>query len=243
MPLYNLKLLNRYTSSRTTFILEFEKPEGFTFIPGQYGGFTLINPTEKDAGGITRRFSILSTPDDPYIAIATRMQNSAYKKELHELKIGSLIKFAGPTGNFILHDDSTKPAVFIAGGIGITPFYSMVHFATKNQNNQQLYLFYGNETQDDSAFLEELTHLSHLNPNFKLILTMLKPDNTWQGEKGYITGPLIKKYLPNLDSPIFYICGSPAMVTALQEILVEMNISEDRIKVEDFPGYVGGNPC
>jgi len=237
MPIHSLKLIDRYVAARGTFVYVFEKPAGFQFKPGQYGGFTLVNPIETDKGGLTRRFSLLNTPNDNYIAIATRMQNSAYKRSLHALEIGQTIKFAGPTGNFILHEDQSTPAVMIAGGIGITPFYCMIKDALHHQSSQSLFLFYGNQTPDDSAFLDELIHLSHEHTNFKFIASMATPTSNWQGEVGFINDKMIKTYVPNLKDPIYYICGSPAMVTALQELLVEMGVADDRIKVEDFPGY------
>jgi len=237
MPIYKLKLINRHVVARGTVELIFEKPHSFIFIPGQYGGFTLINPSETDAGGITRRFSLISTPDDDFISITMRIQTSAYKRILNALPIGSEIKFAGPSGNFTRHEDTSIPAVFIAGGIGITPFYSMIQYATRHQSPQKVVLFYGNQTPRDTAYLQELTALQHQNPNFNFIPTMANADNQWIGETGFITHSMIKKYITDLYAPIYYICGSPVMVTTLQETLVEMGVSEDRIKIEDFPGY------
>lgn len=237
MPIHILKLIDKREVARGTIEFVFDKPANLTFKPGQYGGFTLINPSETDAGGITRRFSLLGTPDDNHIKIAMRMQNSAYKRVLNSLPIGSEVKFAGPTGNFILHEDKSIPAVFIAGGIGITPFYCMIKDATQQQSSQPLFLFYGNPSPNDSAFLGELTEMQKENSHFKLIATMDKLDPTWQGETGFISHTMIKKYISDLNAPIYYICGGPAMVTALQELLVEMGIDEERIKVEDFPGY------
>jgi ferredoxin-NADP reductase len=239
MPIFILKLIDRREVAKGTIVLSFEKPHGFTFKPGQYGGFTLINPTETDASGITRRFSLLSTPDDNHISIATRVHknNRSYKRVLIELPLGSEIKFAGPTGVFTLHDDISVPAVFIAGGIGISPFYSMIRHTIKTKSPQSIYLFYGNAQPGEAAFLTELMQLQQDNPHFTLITTMDNADNTWKGETGFITPTMIKKYVPDLAAPIYYVCGAPVMVTALQETLVEMGIDEERIKVEDFPGY------
>ena len=239
MPLFILKLIDRREVARGTTVFSFEKPEGFTFKPGQYGGFTLINPPETDAGGITRRFSLLSTPDDNYLSIATRVHknNHAYKRVLKELPVGGEIKFAGPAGAFTLHEDISMPAVFIAGGIGIAPFYSMIRHAIKLKSPQSMYLFYGNPHPEDAAFLTELIQLEQQYPNFKLIATMENAANIWQGETGFITHTMINKYVPDLAAPTYYVCGSPVMVTTLQETLVEMGIDEERIKVEDFPGY------
>ncbi|TAK73043.1 MAG: FAD-dependent oxidoreductase [Gammaproteobacteria bacterium] len=237
MPIHHIKLIDRRDVATGTKLFIFEKPAGLTFKPGQYAGFTLINPAETDAAGNTRRFSLLSIPDDEHIAIAMRIQHSAYKQVLNALPLGSEVKFAGPTGTFTLHEDTATPAVFIAGGIGITPFYSMIRHATQCHSPRKLYLFYGNQQPDHAAFLSELKQLQQDNPHFQLIATVDKPNETWEGETGYITQAMIKKYIPDIFEPIYYVCGSPAMVTMVQEMLAEMDIDEDRICTEDFPGY------
>lgn len=239
MPIYKLKLIARHEAVPGIAVFTFEKPEGLTFKPGQYGGFTLMDPAETDAAGNTRRFSLLSAPGDNHLAIAMRVhsKSTAFKRMLNQLPIGSEVKFAGPTGNFILHDDENIPAVFIAGGIGITPFYCMIKDAIKKHSTRPIYLFYGNQSQNDSAFLDELLQWAENNPNVKLIPTLVEPSDEWKGEAGYISHTMLKKYVPDLSAPIYYICGSPTMVTTLQETLLEMGIDEEKIKVEDFPGY------
>lgn len=237
MPIHLLKLLNRKEVARDTVVFQFSKPPGFTFKPGQYGGFTLINPIEIERGTATKRFSLLSTPDDDDIAIVTRMQNSAYKHSLNALPLHKEIKFAGPTGNFILHEEKTIPAVFIAGGIGIAPFYSMIRYELKANTSQSLFLFYGNASPSQSAFIPELMQLAASHPNFHFVPTMDDAPTSWTGERGLITESMIRHYVADITSPIYYVCGSPAMVTAIQELLIEMGILENNIKVEDFPGY------
>jgi ferredoxin-NADP reductase len=237
MPIYKLTLLERHEIARDTIVFTFNKPDGFQFIPGQYGGFTLMNPPETDAGGITRRFSLLNAPSDNHIAFATRIQNSAYKRVLNTFSTGSEIKFAGPTGSFILHEDVNTLAVLIAGGIGVTPFYSMIKHATEQHSAQKIILFYGNNVLQDTALLTELQELQQQNSNFQLIATMANPSQEWTGETGFITHTMLKKYISDINAPMYYICGSPAMVTTLQETIAEMGVDEARIKVEDFPGY------
>lgn len=237
MPIHKLALIARKEIARNTYVLDFAKPDGFHFIPGQYGGFTHIDPIETDANGMTRRFSILSIPQDENISIATRMQNSAYKRVLKELPIGREMKFAGPTGNFTLHTDLHIPAVLIAGGIGITPFYSMIRHACATHSKQEIILFYGNQSEQDSAFLNELSLLQKQNPQLKCVFAMAQPSTAWQGETGFIDSSMIKKHIDDLSKPTFYVCGSPTMVGALRETLDELAIPAERIKVEDFPGY------
>jgi ferredoxin-NADP reductase len=237
MPIFKLKLIEQKPVATNTFEFRFEKPDNFNFVAGQYGGFTLINPAETDAGGITRRFSLLSAPQDNHIGVTTRVQQSAYKRMLCALKPGEEIKFAGPSGNFTLHEDAHIPAVMIAGGIGIAPFYSIIRDCAAREPQRNITLFYGNQTVKDSAYLAELTALARQMPNFKFVAVLNAPDADWQGETGFITHTMLRKYIVDLATPIYYICGSPVMVTTLQETLLEMGIDQERIKVEDFPGY------
>jgi ferredoxin-NADP reductase len=237
MPLYQIKLLDKKEVAFKTIEFTFEKPNPFTFVPGQYGGFTLINPSKTDAKGATRRFSILSTPNDDVISIVTRLQGSAFKEVLLELPIGSTIKMAGPTGTFVLSDDLSIPSVLIAGGIGVAPFYSMIKQAAIQKSPRKIYLFYGNPSLKDAAFLNELRDIENQYPHFSLIATIDQPDEDWSDEIGLINSDMICKYVKELDQVIYYVCGSPSMVKALHQTLLELNINEDRIRVEDFPGY------
>lgn len=239
MPIYTINLSGHEQIARDTHVFHFTKPKDFDFKPGQYGGFTLINPPEKDARGITRRFTFLSAPDDPEIAIASRFRPdaSAFKKILMQLKIGELVKLAGPSGNFTLHEDAQIPAVFLAGGIGITPFYSMLRFNQAHRIARPIFLFYGNQDQEDAAFLNELHALQKTLNDFQLIPTLKIAPPSWEGERGFITKDMIKRYVPDVSKPIFYVCGAPTMVTVYQELLLEMGVASSQIKVEDFTGY------
>lgn len=237
MPIYTIKLISKHDVAIDTTEFIFEKPADFRFIPGQYAGFTLTQLAPTVAGGATRRFSILSSPQDPELVITTRGSKSIYKETLFALKPGDAIKMAGPTGNFILPQDTTIPVVLIAGGIGITPFYSMLEDASQTNSNRSFILFYGNQTEDRSAYLNELYLLQNNHLNITFVPTLAEPAKDWRGEQGYITYTLLKKYLKELDQYQYFVCGSPAMVSTLQETLLEMEIPTEKIHVEDFPGY------
>lgn len=237
MPIYTLPLKARKTVANQTIELCFEKPEGFSYVAGQYGGFTLINPEFTDEKGNTRRFSLLSAPYETELRIVTRIQTSAYKKNLNMMALNTSIKFAGPTGNFVLHDDVNQPAVFLAGGMGIAPFYSMIQAALQTTPTRQLTLLYGNQTLADTAYLEELTALTKHHANFKMIVVLANPDADWTGEKGFITDELLVKYAPDYETSIIYACGSPGMVSAMQVMLTELEMNPEQLRFEDFPGY------
>lgn len=234
------KLVKKEVVASGTMAFHFAKPEGWQFVAGQTIDLTLINPPQTDAEGNTRTFSIASTPFEPNLMIATRMRDTAFKNTLKDAEVGLEIEMDGPFGSFNLHKDTSKPAVFLAGGIGITPFRSMIINATQAHLPHQIYLFYSNRTPEDTAFGDDLKHAQAQNPNFHLIQTMtqLKPDNTpWTGEKGYINAEMLKNHLSDLDLPIYYIAGPPPMVASLKQVLIETGISEDNIKFEEFPGY------
>ncbi len=237
MPIYTLTLVAKKTVAQNTLELEFQKPEGFLYVAGQYGGFTLLNPTETDAKGNTRRFSLMSAPHESTLKIVTRIQQSSFKRELNKLEAGSTIKFAGPTGNFLLSDTDKKPIILIAGGIGIAPFYSMIKETLLHEPTRDIILFYGNQTLQDSAYIEALETLAKKHASFKFVLTLANPAADWAGNIGYITDDLIIKNTPDYANQLYYVCGSPAMVQAMQQVLAEIEIPAEHIKVEDFPGY------
>jgi len=237
MPIYKIKLIDRKTIAHNTIEFIFEKPTDFTFLPGQYGGFTLINMKGLDPRDSIRRFSLVSAPHDAHLVMTTRIQTSIYKHHLDQLAINDEMKLAGPMGNFTLHDDARVPAVFIAGGIGITPFYSMIRHTLHQGSQQQLILFYGNQRIEDAPYFLELQQLAKHHSNFRFVPTLAQPEQDWQGATGFIDATLLKKHIDHLMEPIYYICGSPNMVNALHHVLKQLHIPEEKIKIEDFPGY------
>ena len=233
-------LRNREQVAGGTMAFHFDKPASFEFRAGQAIDLTLLNPPETDAEGNTRAFSIVSAPFDPELMIATRMRDTAFKRVLRSIPLGTQVKIEGPSGSFTLHKNSSKPAVFLAGGIGITPFFSMIRQADHDRLPHQLYLFYSNRSPEDAPFLDTLEELTKSNPNFHLILTMTemsKSSKQWTGETSFINGEMLKKNLPNLQGPIYYIAGPPAMVTGMRQMLVQANADEDDIRTEEFAGY------
>lgn len=236
MPIYTVKLVNRNTVATDTLQFDFEKPDGFNYLAGQYGGFNLINPSETDEKGTNRRFTLCSAPNEDLLSVVTRVQTSAFKKVLSTMPIGDEIKLVGPSGKFVLNEDNNQPVVFIAGGIGIAPFYSMLKDLVAQKSPRQVTLLYGNESLETAAYLNELNALSEQIP-LTVINTLSNPPSTWAEEKGYITHTMIKKYVSDITKPMFYVCGTPAMVTTMHETLQEMDIPEEHIQVEDFPGY------
>jgi len=233
-------LRRREQIAEGTMAFHFDKPEGFEFRAGQALDWTLINPPESDAEGNTRAFSITSAPFDPELMIATRMRDTAFKRVLRSMPLGTQVKIDGPSGSFTLHKNSAKPAVFLAGGIGITPFRSMIRYASHDHLAHQIYLFYSNRRPEDAPFLADLEELTRQNPNFHLVATMTemsKSSRPWKGEAGFISPEMLAKHIPNLQGPIYYIAGPPTMVAAMRQILTQAAVDEDDIRTEEFAGY------
>jgi ferredoxin-NADP reductase len=126
MPIYKTILRRKEEVADGTIAFHFEKPGGFTFKAGQFGDFTLINPVETDAEGNTRGFSLASAPYEADLMFATRMRDSAFKRVLKTMAAGTEVSLDAPYGSFTLHNNWRIPAVFLTGGIGVTPVRSIV---------------------------------------------------------------------------------------------------------------------
>lgn len=237
---YGSKLLSRAEVAEGTIALWFEKPLHFDFKPGQSADVTLSNPPETDSEGNVRTFSIASSPFEDQLMFATRMRDTAFKRSLKTVLLGTGVRIDSAMGSFTLHKNSVKPAVFLAGGIGITPFLSILRQANHDRLPHKLYLFYSNRRPEDTPFLEILKMLERSNSNFELICTMteiLHSHKEWKGETGFINKEMLSRHLTNLQGPIYYVAGPPAMVAGMRKMLVGANVDEDDIRTEEFRGY------
>ena len=234
------KLKKREQVAEGTMALFFEKPAGFSFTAGQSIDLTLINPPETDEKGNTRAFSLAGAPSDPDLMIATRMRDSAMKRVLANAPYGLDVKIDGPFGSFTLHKNDRKPALLFAGGIGVTPFFSIAVDAARRKLPHQIFLFYSNRRPEDAPFLDRLQALTKENPNFHLVATMTemeKSERPWNGETGYIDDKMVRKHVSAPESGIAYLAGPPAMVTAMRNVLIAAKLDEDNIRTEEFSGY------
>jgi len=237
---YQVRLRGRHQVAERTMAFEFEKPAGFTFKAGQFIEVTLIDPTETDAEGNARAFSIASAPHEDVLVVATRMRDTAFKRVLAAMEVGAKARIEGPFGNLVLHNNSAKAAVLLAGGIGITPFRSMVLRAAWEKLPHHILLFYSNRRPEDAPFLEELRDVAAQNPNYKFVGTITEPEKSrypWRGETGFITADMLSRYSKDVVTPVYYIAGPPAMVSGLQAMLNGKGVDDDDIRTEEFAGY------
>jgi ferredoxin-NADP reductase len=240
MPEHRMTLVDRQRIARDTMAFWFDASDtSFGFRPGQHADFIFAQP---DTGGRidgSRTFSFASSPHDKStIMIAMRMRKTDFKTELMAAALGTKFVVTHPRGSFTLHRDITRPAVFLAGGIGITPIRSILQCATQERLPHKLYLFYSNRDLDDAAFMEEFEGMIAQNPNFTLIPTMTgRRTVAWPYENGHINRDMLTRYLRGLNGPIYYIAGPSGMVTAMTDMLNASGVSDDDIKTEEFGDY------
>ena len=237
---YTAALIRRQEVAEGTMAFHFEKPSGFSFSAGQFADVTLIDPLETDAKGNTRTFSIASPPFANELVFTTRMRDTTFKRSLKRVALAAEVKISAAAGSFTLHKNLARPAIFLAGGIGITPFLSMVQLADRDRLSQKLYLFYSNRRPEDAAFLDTLRALETTNPNFRLICTMTEMSKTkkeGKGETALIGKEMLCRHLANLQGPIYYIAGPPTLVTAMREMLLSAGVEESDIRTDEFVGY------
>lgn len=237
--MFSTTLLGSEEVAAGTRTFHFAKPEGFTYEAGQSIDLFLVDPPETDAEGNKRAYSLSSSPDESNLAITTRMRDTAFKRVLGSLPVGSSLQLDGPFGSMTLHKNTAKPAVFLAGGIGITPFYSIIKDAAHKQLPHTLTLLYSNRTPDDAAFHEEIQNIAETYEQLTYIPTMTdrERNSAWNGESGYITGEMIKRYVPDGANAIFYMAGPLPFVTAMKTAIADAGGDPDNIRFEEFTGY------
>jgi ferredoxin-NADP reductase len=240
MPPYRVKLKAQKALCAGTTAFYFEKPEEFEFEAGQFFNFTLLSPGETDLQGNTRALSIASAPHERNLMVAMRLRTTAFKRTLNSLPLGSELLLQGPFGWMTLPRNSTRPAVLLAGGIGITPFRSLVWNAAESLSPRRILLFYSVRVPEEAPFLEELREMEQFNRRYKLICTVTQPEKSrmaWLGETGRISMQMLSKWIPDLSVPIYYIAGPPAMVNGVRQMLIDAGVAEEDIRAEEFCGY------
>jgi ferredoxin-NADP reductase len=211
----------------------------FGFRAGQHADFVFTKLYSEGESDKSRTFSLACSPHDKRpVMIAMRMRKTAFKTALKSAALGTKFIVSRPRGSFTLHKDITRPAVFLAGGIGIAPIRSILQQATQERLPHRMYLFYSNREADDAAFLEEFESLTAQNPNFTFIPTVTGHKTiAWPYEKGHINREMLSRYLLGLKGPTYYIAGPSGMVAAMTELLNGSGVSDDDVKSEEFGDY------
>src|SRR5690242_5764368 len=164
---YETRLVRREAIAQGTMAFYFERPEGFAYRAGQRALVSLLDAREFDGFGSTRTFTLASAPHEPELMIATRLRDTAFKRTLQSAAPGLRVRLEQPEGHMTLHEDAARPAVLIAGGIGITPFRAIARHAAHERLPHRLWLFYSNRRPEDAPFLGELRELERDNPRYR----------------------------------------------------------------------------
>jgi len=237
---YQTRLAGREPIAHGTMAFHLDKPPGFAFKPGQAIDVVLADAPVGDVQSTRHTFSIVSAPFENELVVATRLRDSPYKRALGSLPVGARLDIEGPFGSLRLHEDPARPAVLIAGGIGITPFISMLRQAMHDRLAQQIVLVYSNRRPEDAAFLAELQQLQQRSAQFRLIATMTSMSSSalaWDGPTGQIDEALVRQVASGVSRPIYYVVGPPAMAEAIRQTLNDAGVDDDDIRSEEFYGY------
>jgi ferredoxin-NADP reductase len=208
------------------------------FAPGQYFFVTLPDIGHHDERGLRRHISVVTSPNEQgVLGFATRLRESAFKTTLRELPVGAEVEVEPPKGSFALPHDPSRPLVFVAGGIGITVFRSMLRYIREEQLPYRVTLIYSNRDRESTAFLDELEELTQELPDLRLILTMTE-DPHWQGETRTVDRTFLDDYLgADLNEHTFLVAGPPGMTDAVQRALAEAGARDENVVAERYSGY------
>jgi ferredoxin-NADP reductase len=237
---YTAKFVNRERIGVDLMLVRLKKPEGFEFLAGQFCSITVPDMGFNDERGLRRAFSIASSPLEKDLLFAMKMSESALKKTVAEIPPGTDVALDPPLGSLILPGDTTVPLVFLAGGVGITPFRSMMRYSADAGTGHSITLFYSSQTPEETPFLEELQQISAQNKQIAAIITMTRVGDDrsrWNGLTGRVNPEMIREGCKEWERAAYYIAGPPGMSSALNQTLQGMNISPERIKTELFAGY------
>ncbi len=235
-----LRLKERRDLGRGISSFSFAYPGGFTHEPGQYADFALPIRA-KDGRGARRAFSIASSPTEPEILIAARIPKtpSHYKSELAALAPGDTILATEVSGEFVLPRDKGRKLAFIAGGIGITPFRSMIKYMADAGERRDAVLVYSVRSEADIAFRDLLCEAGR-TLGMRTVFTLTAPSEgmlSWEGERGRIDAGMLARCMPDVGDRICFVSGSPGFVAYAGKELRSLGVRRSRIRSDPFQGY------
>ncbi len=218
----------------------FEPVKNFAFIPGQYMEWTLGHE-HSDTRGNRRYFTLAAAPSEVNLRLGVRFNQppSSYKTALLNLAPGQTIIAGGRAGDFILPKNLNRKLAFIAGGIGITPFRSMIKYLTDTRQNRDIVLFYSNKHWEEIVYQDVFVDAATMI-NLKTIYTLTDKSQIpagWYGEVGRIDAAMIKREVPDWKERLFYLSGPQGLVDGFKKTLSEMGLPRKQIKIDFFPGF------
>ena len=228
---------SREVAKRTLFVVFDLLGEEVEFRAGQYFWVELPARGYSDEKGLRRHISVATSPTDRgVLGLATRLRDSAFKRTLAELTVGDEVAVEQPKGNFALPEDTSPRYVFVAGGIGITIFRSMLRYIADTGEPYDVTLVYSNRDRESAAFLDELDDLQARIPKLRVVLTMTQDDG-WDGESRHVGPDMLRDHLGELTDYTFVVAGPPAMANGVAESIKGAGVPEEQVLSEGFSGY------
>lgn len=208
------------------------------FIPGQYFWVTLVNPPYEDEKGPKRHISVVTSPNERgVLGLCTRIRDTAFKRSLAELPVGAEVEVEEPKGSFLLPEDTDQDYVFIAGGIGITVFRSMLRYIAEEDLPHRVTVVHSNRDRESTPFLTELQQLERERDNIRVVLTMTK-DPGWEGETRHVDADFLRNHLEkDIASYTYLVAGPPGMVNGVTGKLQGAGVPEEQVRPSRFSGY------
>jgi ferredoxin-NADP reductase len=204
---------------------------------GSYFWVELPDRGYQDEKGLRRHISLVTSPTETgVVGLATRLRDSAFKRTLAELEVGDGVAVEEPKGSFLLPEDTSVDYVFIAGGIGITVFRSMLRYIADEGLPYRVTLVYSNRDRESAAFLDELEELERRIDGLRVVLTITEQEG-WEGESRRIDADMLREHLGDLEAHRFYVAGPPAMAESVSESLLAAGVPEEQVVTGRFSGY------
>lgn len=215
----------------TTFWFKPEKP--VDFVAGQFIELTLPH-VQVDDRGIRRWFTVSSSPTDELLSITTKFSDpgSSFKGALRALEPGTVVDMDPPMGDFVLPQDPTIPLVFVAGGMGVTPYHSIFKWLHDTGERRPIKFIYAVKTEDDIIFQDTFDAAG-----IHATIVVTEPSDAWGGERGHLTADHILKLTEPDDRTLIYLAGPEPMIEDLQKGLIAQKFSRNQIVTDFFPNY------
>jgi len=242
MDFFPVTLLRVEEVAHQTRSFYFSKPEGNSFIAGQYA--MLRVPAERlvepDIRAGMRPLSLASAPVEDELMFVMREGITGFKKTIWDLKVGETISVSGPLGHATIPDGDTRTIAILSGGVGVAPARSMLYDEAAKDDHRKFAFFYSNRFLEDAPFHKSFLELKLRDFTYVWTLTREEKAPSAPGEeRGYINGDMIRKYLPEWRDSLYYVIGVPAFADSMKAMLVEMGISETDIHIDPFAGLTG----
>ncbi len=238
--LYNMQLtlIKQVPRSADVTSFYFKPPQAVNYDAGQYFRW-LIFTEPMDSRGPDRFFTISSSPTEPDIMLTTKFypKPSTFKQHLRDLKVGDTIEVNGPNGTFTLPESTDQPIVLVAGGIGVTPFRSMLKYVFDKKLDYKIHLIHAAKTSGELIFKDGFDEWMQALPNLKATYVIDQAEPGWQGETGKLDAARIEQLAGSLDNKLVYLSGPEPMIEVFKDGLVASGASEEQIKTDYFPGY------